>query len=499
MKKLSFLLLVLLFVLVKPENGHAATGNNKIFLDGKELTAGQSVPVENVNGTVMVPLRMIVQSLGYKVDWNQNAKTVTISQQGKVISLVVGQKTAIVDGNEVPLNEAPVLRNDTSLVPIRFISEQFGLKVEWDNKEKTVTITTPQTSADDSSSTDNTPSTDGSSSGDGTSPEVPLNGSASNLTKVNGVSFSNNQLLIAISGDSAPKLSVLDGPARIVVDIPNASFSDSFASGQNLPPDQKSTLDATGYPDVKEIRYSLYSSNPYMVRFVIELSGSKDFGYSLSATDSSSKLAIIDLNGTGGLAAAAAGTGADVTTGPPDRGGKKLVVLDAGHGAKDSGAVGVTGKYEKNFNLAVVLKAEALLKQEANIEVVLTRSDDTFLELKDRAAIANNLNADLFISVHANSSPTTAASGTETYYKRDESKAFAAVMHKYLVQATGLSDRGVQYGNFHVIRETKMPAILLEAGYLSNKKDEALLFTEALQDKVAAAIVSGIKEYLGIS
>ncbi|MNI89729.1 Sporulation-specific N-acetylmuramoyl-L-alanine amidase [compost metagenome] len=71
-------------------------------------------------------------------------------------------------------------------------------------------------------------------------------------------------------------------------------------------------------------------------------------------------------------------------------------------------------------------------------------------------------------------------------------------MHKYLVQATGLNDRGVQYGNFHVIRETKMPAILLEVGYLSNKKDESLLFTEALQQRVAEAIVSGVKEYLGL-
>lgn len=178
--------------------------------------------------------------------------------------------------------------------------------------------------------------------------------------------------------------------------------------------------------------------------------------------------------------------------------GKKLVVLDAGHGAKDSGAVGVTGKYEKNFNLAIVLKTAALLKKESNIDVVLTRSDDTFLELKDRAAMANNLKADLFISVHANSSASSAASGTETYYQREASKALAKVMHKYLVEATGLSDRGVRYGNFHVIRETKMPAVLLEVGYLSNKKDETLLFTEALQNKVAASIVSGIKEYLGI-
>ncbi|AHV98022.1 N-acetylmuramoyl-L-alanine amidase family protein [Paenibacillus sabinae] len=492
MKKLSFMLLVLLFVLINPEYGHAASGSNKIFLDGKELTAGQSVPVENVNGTIMVPLRMIAENLGYKVDWNQSAKTVTIGQQGKIIKLSVGQKTASVDGNSVTLSEAPILRNDTSLVPIRFISEQFGLKVDWDNKEKTVTITTPPASVSDGSSAGS------DSSGKGTGSVTTPPDSASNLTMVNGVSFSGNQLIIAMTGSSKPKISVLNNPNRIVMDIPNATFSDTFGSGQALDPNLQGKLDATGYPDVKEIRYALFSSNPYTVRFVIELNYSKDFGYSTSE-DSASKLAIVDLNATGGVAAAGSTGTTNNTTVPPGRDGKKLIVLDAGHGAKDSGAVGITGKYEKNFNLAVVLKAQELLKKESDIDVVLTRSDDTFLELKDRVAIANNLNADLFVSVHANSSSTSVASGTETYYKRDESKAFAKVMHKYLVQATGLSDRGVQYGNFHVIRETKMPAILLEVGYLSNKKDEAALFTEDLQYRVAEAIVSGIKEYLGIS
>ncbi|AIQ64582.1 N-acetylmuramoyl-L-alanine amidase [Paenibacillus stellifer] len=492
MKRLSFMLLVLLFVLVMPEHGHAASGNNKIFLDGKEITAGQSVPVENVNGTVMVPLRMIAENLGYKVDWNQTSKLVTIVQGDTTIKLTVGQNSASVNDKTVTLTQAPILRSDTSLVPIRFISEQFGLQVAWDNTAKTVTITTPQPPSGGDSS-----QTGGTSGGSGTT--TPGDTSTGNLTMVNGISFNNNVLMIALDGSAEPKLSVLNNPSRIVVDIPNANFSDAFGSGQTLDPAKYGTLDATGYPDVKEIRYSLYSSSPYTVRFVIQLNDKKDFGYSVT-NDTGSKLAIVDLNATGGLASVNAGTSTDPTnTAPlPGSGGKKVIVLDAGHGAKDSGAIGITGKYEKNFNLAVVLKAAELLKKENNIDVVLTRSDDTFLELSERVAIANNLNADLFISVHANSSSTSVASGTETYYKRDESKAFAKVMHKYLVQATGLNDRGVQYGNFHVIRETKMPAILLEVGYLSNKKDESLLFTEALQQRVAEAIVSGVKEYLGL-
>ncbi len=479
MKKFSLMLLLLLFVLVLPEHGHAAAANSKIYLDGKEITAGQKVPVENVNDTIMVPLRLISESLGYTVGWDQKSKTVTIEQQGKVIKLIVSQKTASVDDKTVQLTTAPVLRSDTTLVPIRFISEQFGLTVTWDNAKKIVYLITPGSSNENGSS-------DGNSGNGGSEVVVPPVDSTKNLTMINGLSFSENRLSIAMEGNSEPKVSVMTGPDRLVIDFPNATFSDLFGTGQVLDPDLNGKLEVKDYPDVSGVRYSLYSSNPYTVRFVIDLNYPKNYNISVSGTDS--KLVIIDLNAES----------TDDTSTQPGNDGKKLVVLDAGHGAKDSGAVGVTGKYEKNFNLAIVLKTAALLKKESNIDVVLTRSDDTFLELKDRAAMANNLKADLFISVHANSSASSAASGTETYYQREASKALAKVMHKYLVEATGLSDRGVRYGNFHVIRETKMPAVLLEVGYLSNKKDETLLFTEALQNKVAASIVSGIKEYLGI-
>ncbi|OKP82351.1 N-acetylmuramoyl-L-alanine amidase [Paenibacillus sp. P3E] len=477
MKKFAFMLLLLLFVLVLPEQGHAASGTSKIFLDDKELTAGQDVSVENVNNSIMVPLRMIAENLGYKVDWDQKSKTVTIEQQGKTIKLIVDQTAASVDDKTMILTTAPLLRSDTTLVPIRFIGEQFGLTVKWDNTAKVVNLITPEIPESNNDS-------GGSTVDGGSGVVVPPADPTADLTMVNGVSFSENRLSIAMDGSSQPKVSKVSGPDRIVIDLPNATFSDAFGTGQVLDPNLNGKLSVTNYPDVSGVRYSLYSTNPYTVRFVIDLNQAKN--YSVDVSGDTSKLVVIDLN--------AQSTNDTATL--PGNSGRKLVVLDAGHGAKDSGAIGVTGKYEKNFNLAVILKAAALLKQENNIDVVLTRSDDTFLELKDRAGMANNLKADLFISVHANSSASSVSSGSETYFQRDASKALANVMHKYLVQATGLSDRGVRYGNFHVIRETTMPAVLLEVGYLSNKGDESLLFSEDLQNKVAAGIVAGIKEYL---
>lgn len=145
----------------------------------------------------------------------------------------------------------------------------------------------------------------------------------------------------------------------------------------------------------------------------------------------------------------------------------------------------------------MALKVQKLLANEKNIQVVMTRTTDTFLQLKERAKIANSLKADVFISIHANSGPST-ATGTETYYYHESDKALANALHKEIVKAMGLKDRGVRYGNFHVIRETTMPAALLEVGFLSNKNDEKKLFDSATQDRVAQAIVRGIKQYLKV-
>lgn len=483
MKKFGFMaVLLFVFILAFPHNGQAAAGTAKIYLDDKQLTLSGNAKVENVNGNIMIPFRVVGENLGFDVAWEQKTRTVTIKKDSDVIKLVVNQKTADVNGTKVTMNIAPILRTDTVIVPLRFISEQMGLKVNWDNNKKVVYLYTQEN--------DNGNGNAGTGAGNGGGSATPGTGSGDGgsgnaaAAQVNGLSFSDNRLMIATTGQAKVNAFKMTGPNRIVVDLENANFSNTFSSS-NSPLDQNSvgSLDVTGYPAVSKVRYSLYNNNPSTVRVVIDLNYATN--YKLTNENG---LYIIDLN------VSDSGT----TTPPVGGNGKKIVVIDAGHGAHDPGTTGVTGKKEKDFNLAVVLKIEKLLKQEPNIDVVLTRSDDTFLELKDRVKIANDLKADVFVSIHANSAGSSAASGSETYYQRDASKALANVMHKYLVQATGLADRGVRYGNFHVIRETKMPAVLLEVGYLSNKNDEATLFNENVQQRVAQGVVNGLKEYLGV-
>lgn len=175
----------------------------------------------------------------------------------------------------------------------------------------------------------------------------------------------------------------------------------------------------------------------------------------------------------------------------------KTVILDAGHGKKDSGAIGATKKLEKDFNLSMVLKVNELLKKNPEIKVILTRSTDVFVELVDRAKIANKANADVFLSIHANAGEA-AAKGSETLYTKDIDKPFATVIHKYLMEVTGLTDRKCRYKNLSVCRNTTMPACLIEPGFLTNPEEEALLFNEEFQNKLAIAMAQGICEYLGV-
>jgi N-acetylmuramoyl-L-alanine amidase len=143
-------------------------------------------------------------------------------------------------------------------------------------------------------------------------------------------------------------------------------------------------------------------------------------------------------------------------------------------------------------------KVSELLEKEQDIEVIMTRKDDTFLELKERVAVANEAKADLFLSIHGNKFTNATISGVETYYSRKESLPFANVVHRHALAGTGFKDRNVRQSDFYVIKHTTMPAVLLEVGYLSNKDEEALMYQDDFQSRVAASIVAAIEETLNI-
>lgn len=182
-----------------------------------------------------------------------------------------------------------------------------------------------------------------------------------------------------------------------------------------------------------------------------------------------------------------------------------VVVLDAGHGGKDPGAMG-DNLNEKDVNLAVAQKVGELLKAKG-IRVVYTRKDDTFVELDDRPSIANMYNASLFVSIHCNSNVNSTPSGTETYcyyplsdpqlyMQKDERYNLALRIQQAMVDTLGLNDRGVKQANFEVLRETGMPSALVEMAFISNPDEEALLAQSSFRNKAAGAIAAAIADYM---
>jgi N-acetylmuramoyl-L-alanine amidase len=174
------------------------------------------------------------------------------------------------------------------------------------------------------------------------------------------------------------------------------------------------------------------------------------------------------------------------------------IVLDAGHGGTDSGAVG-NGLREKDLTLNIVKKIGNLLNDYEGVEVHYTCTDDRFLELSERAAIANKLNADYFISVHINAGGGT---GFESYiYNGNVSSATIAyqnVIHAEIVKAINVTDRGKKRANYAVLRETKMPAILTENLFIDNANDAAKLKSEQSLQQIAYGHVQGIVKAFGL-
>ena len=221
-----------------------------------------------------------------------------------------------------------------------------------------------------------------------------------------------------------------------------------------------------------------------------------------------------------------------------------VIVIDAGHGGKDAGAIGVSGVKEKDINLGIALKLGKLIEQNMkDVKVVYTRKTDNFVDLYKRGKIANENNGKLFISIHCNSTPKkpSDANGFEVYLLRpgrtkeaiaiaefensviqyednphryekltDEnfilvsmahssymkySERFAEDLHKEFNKHPSLSSRGVKQAGFYVLVGASMPSVLIESGFLSNRSDEKYLNSSSGQQKFAEYVFNGIKKY----
>jgi N-acetylmuramoyl-L-alanine amidase len=221
----------------------------------------------------------------------------------------------------------------------------------------------------------------------------------------------------------------------------------------------------------------------------------------------------------------------EIEVSPSDRRSVRCVVIDPGHGGQDTGTIGPGGLYEKDVTLDVARRLRASLRAELpGVEIVLTRDGDRYVSLEERTATANAKDADLFVSIHANASQHSSASGVETFVadehaikqerveqakranlafasvsfasQASESRSLARFVQGSLV--SGLSakhpsaakDRGIKHASFAVLRGAHMPSILAEVSFVSNPEDENRLRTPAFRQRIASSLTSGIRGYV---
>lgn len=169
------------------------------------------------------------------------------------------------------------------------------------------------------------------------------------------------------------------------------------------------------------------------------------------------------------------------------------IVIDAGHGGKDCGAVWA-GIRESDLNLKVARLVEASLKARGYRVIMIRRSDST-VSLQRRAQIANKYKNAIFVSIHFNATPNTGVTGAETFYVGKRGSYLAKSIQSGLVKNLKVRNRGYQYRRYSVLRDTVCPAVLVECGFISNPYERSRCKTKSYQSAAANAIVAGIERY----
>ena len=336
------------------------------------------------------------------------------------------------------------------------------------------------------------------------------------------------RLVFDLSAPAEHSLFTLDNPDRVVVDIPAASLE----SNRVLPEGQ-------GF--VKQLRAGAQANGD--LRVVVDLTGpAEPKTFAVGPQESYGHRLVLDLAPSKGTAAASPAP-LSVVKAAADLHGRDIVVaIDAGHGGVDPGSIGKRGTYEKHVTLAIARRLKDRIDKEPGMRAVLTRDNDTFVELRDRIVRARRQQADMFVSIHADSYTNRSVAGSSVYVlsargASDESARWLAdrenaadliggvtlddkdgvlasvlldlsqsasmsasidaaelVMHE-LYQIGNITNRGVKHAGFIVLKSPDIPSLLVETGFISNPAEESRLMDTKHQQKLAEAIHQGVRAY----
>ena len=337
-------------------------------------------------------------------------------------------------------------------------------------------------------------------------PHLPTNPAQVMITGVDYkvVSPALTQIMVSTTGPAKYRTEALNGPDRLAFDLAGAVLERGVRPTQSV-----------DNPIVKAIRIGkVFTEHTAFGRVVLDLS--KMVGFSIDSRSSGGGMTyLINVITTGSGAAPVPPV---VAQSPPEGGllpapvtaslAGKLIVIDPGHGGRDTGApaeLGPNDVYEKNITLAIGRRVRDVLTQNG-ATVLMTRTDDSFPSLTSRPQLANDHHADYFISIHADSSTSgrNTLSGTTVYFHAQNGlcRQMAADIGRRISQSSGLSYNGVKSDTirfrtgFAVLRGSEMPAVLVETGYMNNDRDLAKLRDDESQQRIAEGVVAGLRDFI---
>lgn len=506
-KLLKATALLLIILLLMPFASFAANDKINLYINNKEIKT--DVDPQIINGRTLVPVRVIFEHLQAKVYWNDTLKQVTVATDNKTIILTVNSNTVMVNSSRYVLDTAPIIKEGRTLIPVRFISETLGNKVEWDEKTRSVKINSPDSQA--------------------TPPTKPIY-----KYNINSISIKpqKNEDVITLNTTctSSPSMMVYADPYRIVLDFESTALKGG---------DGKITADS-GF--IKEIRYARHddfsrvvieckSTQPYNASFksgtVTVKVGSKDtyIKDELPNDEEDKKDDNInnddDKNNQDSSSDTSSSDDDNTDNEEPEEEydplarlkfmasrdeNNILIILDAGHGGTDPGAIGYDEDgniiiQEKDVNLTVANKVAKLLTKKG-IKFRQTRSTDKYLKLQEITDFANSFDADMFVSIHSNAMDDPSIEGTMVLYNGDGSdsygidgKTIASYIKEEIVKNVDVYDRGIiSRPGLWVLRKTFMPAALVECAFVTNQNDRELLMNDEVLDKFAISVADGIEK-----
>ena len=522
MKRLAFILAVLCCILfstavsasmILEYDGSVHNYTGSVFslsVNGKELN---NLPLEPIifNDRALVPVREVFEALGATVLYEDDTRNIIIKYSGRKVKIQIGSNLAEVDGKSVKIPDGvtPMLiakwgESAKTMVPVRFVSDGIGLLADFDEKTGTIKINEKKQNTEKEEN------------------------------KITGISATEKDGVVTVTVTASGNISKMSSPAvtasgTLYVDVDNMSYSVSNKKEINL-------------GAVLTVRLGLHNTS---TRIAIDTENMKKYNAVISGksiiftvtADENAKIEPVIVDDGKNDTEKKDDKSEDKNKQKPSElsGGKIYVVLDAGHGGTDPGAIGNlmteeelavfrealnstepiidtleagTGKtyYEKTIALSVAKKVKDILSSKG-VNVIMTREGDTYPTLDARPELANKRGAAMFLSIHLNSTimPVTAAQGIEIYYTESNnsneygitSKEMAAIILKRAAKSAGTTARGVKAGNLLVTRKSVMPANLIEIGFMNNPDELSKLITDEYQQKIAEGIAEGILEVLG--